>query len=68
MANANTLSGAEGYSLSVMLAQGRAAEAEKLLAAYNRIQVAFGHSPFAMPAPHGPMNGLVTAPATGARA
>ncbi len=52
-----------GYQLSVMVALGQHDEAGKLLAACNRFNVAFGGTPFAMPAPAGSINGLVTCPA-----
>lgn len=58
------LRGAEGYGLAVMRALGKEAEAEKLLAAYNKFNVAFGGRPFAMPEPAGSINGLVTCPAS----
>jgi hypothetical protein len=51
------------YQLAVLRAQGHEDRAAKLLASLNRIQCAFGGSPFAMPAPAGPSNGLVSCPA-----
>ena len=57
------LRGPEGHQIAVMRAQGREADAERLLAALIQFATAFGGSPFAMPEPAGPSNGLVSCPA-----
>jgi hypothetical protein len=43
--------GNEAWDLAVMQAQGRHAEAERLLGAMNQIQRSFGHPPYDMPPP-----------------
>ena len=51
------------YNLAVLRAQGKHKTARKLLANLNRLQVAFGHPEYDMPAKAGSSNGLVTCPA-----